>query len=52
MCVLISCASNRTRDRGVERSSGVSVGLFVVRTREFAKVEGENVGERKVSQSM
>lgn len=47
--VFISCASNRTRDKGVDRSSGVSVGLLVLRTRELANVEGENVGERKVS---
>lgn len=33
----------------MERSRGVSVGLFVPRTREFANDEGENVGERKVS---
>lgn len=49
MWVLISWESKRTRERGVERSSGVSVSLFVVRTRELANVDGENVGERKVS---
>lgn len=49
MWVFISWASKSTLERGVERSSGVSVGLLVVRTREFANVEGEKEGERKVS---
>jgi len=46
---LISWESKRTRERGVERSSGVSVSLFVVRTRLLANAEGEKDGERKVS---
>jgi hypothetical protein len=41
--------SKRTRDRGVARSSGVSVGLFVVRTRELANEGAEKEGERKIS---
>ena len=49
ICVFISCASNKTRDNGVERSRGLSVGLFVVSIKELANSEGENVGERKVS---
>lgn len=49
MWVFISWASKRTRERGVERSSGVSIGLLVVSIREFANVEGEKVGERNVS---
>jgi hypothetical protein len=47
--VLISWESKRTRLKGVERSRGLSVSLFVVRTRLLANAEGENEGERKVS---
>ena len=49
MCVSISWMSNKTRERGVERSTGVSDGLFVARTSELAKLAGEKDGSRKVS---
>jgi hypothetical protein len=41
--------SKRTRERGVARSRGVSVGLLVVRTRLLAKAGAEKEGERKIS---
>jgi hypothetical protein len=49
MCVSISCMSKRTRDKGVERSSVVSLGLLVLRMRVLANDCGEKEGERKVS---
>jgi hypothetical protein len=47
--VLISCASNGTLERGVEKSRGVLEALVVLRTRLFAKREGEKSEERKLS---
>ena len=49
MWVSISWMSKRTRESGVERSTGVSDGLLVARTSEFAKLAGEKAGSRKVS---
>lgn len=49
MWVLISWESNSTRERGVDKSRGVSVGLFVPMTRLFANEAGEKVGDKKVS---
>lgn len=49
MCESTSWMSKRTRDKGVARSSGVSVGLFVVRTRELANEGAEKEGDRKIS---
>ena len=49
MWVSISWISKRTLESGVERSTGVSEGLLVARTRELAKLAGEKDGSRKVS---
>ncbi|RKF74829.1 hypothetical protein GcM1_237045 [Golovinomyces cichoracearum] len=49
MEALISCVSKRTFERGVDRSRGTSVGLFVSSTIVFAKAYGENDGDNRVS---
>ena len=49
ICVSISWRSNRTRDRGVVRSTVVSEALLVVVTRLLANETGLKLGDRKVS---
>lgn len=49
MCVSISWTSNRTRDKGVERSTWVSLILLVFVTRVFAKDAALKSGSRNVS---
>ena len=45
----ISWRSNKTRDRGVVRSTVVSEALLVVVTRLLANETGSKLGDRKVS---
>lgn len=49
MCVSISWTSNRTRDKGVERSTCVSLMLFVFVTKVFANEAALKSGSRNVS---
>ncbi|TQS36258.1 hypothetical protein Golomagni_03296 [Golovinomyces magnicellulatus] len=49
MEAFISWVSKRTLERGVDRSRGTSVGLFVFRTIVLAKAYGEKDGDSRVS---
>ena len=49
MCESISWMSKRTRDKGVDRSRGASLGLLVASTSVLAKAAGLKPGSRKVS---
>ncbi|PHH76462.1 hypothetical protein CDD83_4256 [Cordyceps sp. RAO-2017] len=49
MCESSSWASKRTRESGVDRSSGESLALLVATTSALAKAAGRKSGARKVS---